>query len=223
LLAGIKKKEMEKFEITVFRQSRVLVGLFLTVFAFMGCVILGAEIKNLLAGLLVFVVFLLSVCYFVVGNLTICIDNEELKFSWKEKLLFNYKDIEPINLLEIKELVIDNGMFLRKIKTTDRTIRINNAKILYKDAGRLISRLRVLTKVNHVKIIDSWDEWKEKGFIRIAYIINSTILILAFLVVTIFIVLKGFNSRQLFVFLLVVPQLYLYGRQMKEKITNDNQ
>jgi hypothetical protein len=212
---------MEKFEITVFRQSRVLLGLFLTVLAFMGCIILSAELKNPLVGLLVFVIFLLIVCYFVVGNLTICIDNEELKFNWRKKLLFNYKDIEPINLSEIKKLVIDNGIFLRKIKTIDKTIRINNAKILYKDAGRLISRLRTLTKVNHVRIIDSWDEWKEKGFIRIAYTINSTILVLAFLVVTVFIVFKGFDSRQLLIVLLIAPQLYLYGRQMKEKITND--
>jgi len=213
---------MQKFELTIFRQSRVLIGLFLTPIALIGLLILGAELNNIFIGLLLFAVYLLTVYYFVIGHLTIAIDSGQLKFNWSKKLIFNYDDIEPLNIADIKTIVIDSGKLLRKIITTDRTIKINNAKVQIKDANKFIYQLGILTKENDVREIDSWGEWADRGYIKTAYRINTVILILATFLVTFFIVKNGFNSRHLFLVLLFIPQLYLYGQQMKQKIKNDN-
>ncbi|WP_027375642.1 hypothetical protein [Kaistella palustris] len=212
---------MQKFELTIFRQSRVLVGLFLSPIALIGLIILGAELNNIFIGLLLFAVYLLTVYYFVVGHLTVSIDDEQLKFRWTRKLIFNYDEIEPLNIIDIKTIVIDSGQLLRKIITADRSIKINNAKVQVKDANKFIYQLSILTKKNDVREIDSWDEWADKGYIKAAYRINTVILVLATILVTTFIIMKGFNSRYLFLFLLFMPQLYLYGQQMKQKIKNN--
>ncbi len=212
---------MQKFELTIFRQSRVLLGVFLTPVALIGSLILGAELNNVFIGLILFAVYLLTVYYFVVGHLIIAIDNSELKFNWTRKLIFNYDNIEPINIADIKTIVIDNGQLLRKIITTDRTIKINNAKVQQKDAPEFIYELGVLTKENNVREIDSWDEWADKGYIKTAYRINTFLLLSTTVVVTSFIIMKGFNSRHLFLVLLFIPQLFLYGKQMKQKIKNN--
>ena len=211
---------MQKFELTIFRQSRVLFGLFLTPFALIGLIILGAELKSFFIGLLLFTFYLLTIYYFVVGHLTITVDNGQLKFNWAKKLIFNYDNIQPININDIKTIVIDNGQLLRKIVTNDRTIKINNAKVQQKDALKFIYELSVLTKENNVREIDSWDEWADKGYIKTAYRINTVILVLAAGLVTFTILNKGFNSQHLFLVLLFIPQLFLYGQQMKQKIKN---
>jgi len=212
---------MQTFELTSFRQSRVILGVFLTPVALIGLVILGAELNSIIIVLFLFAVYLSTVYYFVVGHLLITIDNGQLKFNWKRKLIFNYKDIEPIIIADIKTIVIDSGLVLRKIVTTDRTIKINNAKVQQKDAPKFIYELAVLTKGNNVREIDSWDEWADKGYIKTAYRINTVILVLATVLVTFFIIKKGFDSRHLFLVSLFIPQLFLYGQQMKQKIKNE--
>ncbi|MEM0577533.1 hypothetical protein [Flavobacterium polysaccharolyticum] len=182
---------------------------------------MGAELNSILIGLFLFVVYLLTIYYFVVGHLTITIDNGQLKFDWTRKLIFNYDDIAPINIADIKTIVIDSGLLLRKIATVDTTIKINNAKVQQKEAHKFIYELVNLTKENNVREIDSWDEWADKGYIKTAYKINTIILVLATVLVTFFIIKKGFNSRHLFLVLLLIPQLFLYGQQMKQKIKND--
>lgn len=212
---------MQKFELTIFRRSRVLLGLFLTPVALIGLLIFGAELNNIFIGLFLFAVYLLTVYYFVVGHLTITIDNGQLKFNWTRKLIFNYDNIKPIDIADINTIVIDSGQLLRKIVTNDRTIKINNAKVQQKDALKFIYELGLMTKENNVREIDSWDEWTDKGYIKTAYRINTVILILATALVTFFIIKKGFNSRHLFLVFLFIPQLFLYGQQMKLKIKND--
>ena len=212
---------MQKFELTIFRQSRVLIGLCLTPFALIGLLILGAELNSILIGLLLFAFYLLTIYYFVVGHLTITVDNGQLKFNWTKKLIFNYDNIQPVNINDINTIVIDSGQLLRKIVTKDRTIKINNAKVQQKDALKFIYALGILTKENNVREIDSWDEWADKGYIKTAYRINTVILVLGSGFVTFAIIKTGFNSRHLFLVLLFIPQLFLYGQQMKQKLKND--
>jgi hypothetical protein len=208
---------MQKFELTIFRQSRILLGLFLAPVVLIGLIILGAELNSFLIGLFLFVCYLLTVYYFAVGHLIITIDNGQLIFNWTKKFMFNYEDIEPINIADIKTIVIDSGQLLRKIITPDRTIKINNVKFQQKDAPKFIHKLAVLTKVNSVREIDSWDEWADKGYLKIAYGINTVVLVLTTVLVTVLIIRDGFDSRHLFLVLLFMPQLFLYGKQMKQK------
>lgn len=208
----------QKFDLLIFRQSRVLFGLFLTPFVLIGLIILASEIKNIFIGLLVFVIYLLIIYYYSIGHLTVLIENGELKFTWRKKVLFNYKNIEPVKINDIKAIVIDNEILLRQIITSKRTIKINNSKIQNKDIPNFLHKLRTLTRYNNVVEIDSWDSWLEKGYIKIAYRINTLILLVTAIAVTIFIIKNGFNSRLLFLIVLFFPQLILYGQQMKKKI-----
>lgn len=188
---------MQKFDLTIFRQSRVLIGIFLTPFVFIGLILLGIELGNIFIGLLLFCVYLFTLYYFVVGHLTITVDNEQLKFSWTKKLFFNFKNIEPLNITDIRTIVIDNGLLLRKIITNNRTIKINTTKIQQKDTSKLICQLGILTEQNNVRKIDSWDEWADKGYIKTAYRINSIILVLVTIITISVIVKKGFDFRLL--------------------------
>lgn len=207
---------MYNYNITVFRQSRVLVGLFLTPIIIIGLIV-GV---NLVFGLLLFAIFLLTYYYFIVGHLTVRIDTDSGKifFDWTKKHFFNYKEIEPVNISSIERIVVDNGVLLRKIRTKEREIQLNTAKFQQKDTLRLIYRLEVLAKDNDAKRIDSWDEWNEKGYLKIAYRVNSIILVVSAIIVTVFVFKKGFDSRLLFFMMLLIPQMILYGRQMKRKM-----
>ena len=211
---------MQTFKLTIFRQSRVLFGLFLLPFAFIGLLLLGLELGSLIWGLLLFIFYLLLYYYFTVGQLTISIDNERLHFSWTKKIVFNYKELGDVNLADIKTIVIDNGQFLRKLITDSKTVYLNTTKIKPHDNFKLIHFLQAFAKNNNVRVTNSWREWADKGYLKTAYRINIAVIAIAFITVAIFIARKGFSSGQLFIFLLFIPQLILYGQQMKLEIKN---
>ena len=192
-------------------------------FAFIGLLLLGLELGNFIFGLLLFTLYLLFYYYLAVGHLTISIVNGQLQFFWTKKIVFNFKDVEPINLHDINTIVIDSGQFLRKLSTPDTTIYINTTKINPQDNFKFIHFLEGLSKENNIRIINSWREWADKGYLKTAYRINIAVIIIAFIVVSIFIFLKGFSSGQLFIFLLFIPQLILYGKQMKLELKDETE
>lgn len=85
---------------------------------------------------LVFVGF--GLYYFSVGHLTVKLNDKVLEFEWNKKNLFNYEEIDPIEINEIETLVIDQNQFLRKIIGHKRTIKINNGKIQKKDSAKFL-------------------------------------------------------------------------------------
>lgn len=206
---------MQTFKLTIFRQSRVLIGLFVLPFAFIGLLLLGLELGSFILGPLFFLLYLLLYYYFAVGHLIISASHKQLQFFWTKKLLFNYKDIENINLTDIVTIVIDSGQFLRKIVTSETTVYVNTTKIKPSDNFKLIYFLQIFAAQNNLRVINSWREWADKGYLKTAYRINTGVIFVSFIVVTIFIFLKGFSAGQLFIFLLFIPQLVLYGQQMK--------
>jgi len=161
------------------------------------------------------VVWIFIFYYFSFGNLKIIIKNDnELFFEWEKKFIFNYKSIDSVKIRDIKTIVVDNGRSLKKIKTIDHTIYINNSNINSNDVVKFIEKI----KEDNIRIIDSWDEFKEKGYLKMAYFINTIILIISFIVFIIFTILKGFNPVYLSIFLLFIPQVILYQKHIKSKI-----
>ncbi|WP_346984789.1 hypothetical protein [Chryseobacterium sp. POE27] len=136
----------------------------------------------------------------------------------EKKVFFNYKPIKPIKISEIKTIVVDEDQLIRKIKTDNNIIYINNSKIRSKDAIKFIHILKSNTDKYNFRIIDSWDEFAENGYLKIAYKINSFVLIGSIIVAVIFIILKGFKPALLSILLLFIPQMILYKKQMKNKI-----
>jgi len=211
---------MQRFELIIFRQSRVLIGIFITPFVIIGLLLLSKDFENIIMFFLIFALYLLILYYYVVGHLVVYIEDGQLKFYWKRKKIFNYKDIQSVNISEINTIVIDEGKLLKKIKTANRTIRIGTAKVQQKDSYKFICQLWILTTGNSVRQIDSWDEWVDKGYIKIAYRINLFIMIIMICAVLFSFFIGGYKSKHLLFILFLLPQLYFYGQQMKNKIKN---
>lgn len=77
--------------------------------------------------------------------------------------------------------------------------------------------LNLLKKETLINPKDSWDGWKERGWLKIAYRVNFLILIIVIGIEITFITLKGFNSKLLLFIPLVLSQLLLSHIQMKNK------
>ncbi|ASK32524.1 hypothetical protein CEY12_21620 [Chryseobacterium sp. T16E-39] len=214
---------MQEYNITIFRQSRALLSLFLSPILFIISLFIGGEVNSFIITILLFIVGLMIMYYFVIGNLKIIIrSDDEMFFEWEKKFIFNFKSMVPIKISDIKTIVLDEDQFLRKIKTDTITIYINNSKIKQKDADKFIDKLKGEVNKYNIRIIDSWDEFDEKGYIRLAYKINSFVLIVSIIVIIIFTILKGFNPFAFSVLLLFIPQILLYRKQMKSKIDNSS-
>jgi hypothetical protein len=210
---------MQEYNINVFRQSRVLLSLFLFPVILLMAIFIGAEYNSFIFSVLFLVIAFTLIYYYIIGNLKIIIKNDiELHFVWKKKVFFNYKPIKPIKIIDIKTIVLDEDQLLRKIKTSNTIIYINNSKISSKDATKFIHILKSNMAKHNFRIIDSWDEFAENGYLKIAYKINSFVLIGSIIVAVIFIILKGFKPALLSILLLFIPQMILYKKQMKNKI-----
>lgn len=213
---------MKKYKLTIFNQSRVIAIVFLLPISFLSSLFIGLELmsKNYfwVVSIPVFLVLSGLMYYFTKGDLNVEFDEKYLIFKWKRKLFFNYPAIESIAVKEIKTIVVDQNQLLKKIITSDRVLKISNGKLLMKDSQKFINLLVSIINQNGGRMIDSWDVWKEKGFFRIAYLINSFVLVSVLLVVIGFIAIKGFDNRLLFFIPLSISQLFLYRGQMKEKL-----
>ena len=212
---------MDQFNLTIFRQNRVILIVFLIPVFIITALLFASVIKTTFLKILLPLIFLsligFSLFYYAVGYLTIIAKDRKLEFHWQRKIIFNYRIIDPANLDQIKTLVIDQDRIVRKIIMNDREIILGNGNLLRKDASRFID---YLLKETQSKKIDSWDVWKEQGWLTIAYRVNTIILGLSIVILTIYAFVKGFNYR-LFMFMpLMITQLLLYQGQMRRKLKN---
>ena len=212
---------MKQFELTIFRQNRILFIVLFSPISLLTAIFIGISINILILKIIIPLVFLglvgYGLYYFAVGYLRVIQKQNRLEFEWTKKFIFNYTDIEPIDINHIETLVIDQNQLLKKIITQERIVKINNGKIYKKDSEKFID---YLIENSNARVIDSWDVWKEKGWLKIAYVINTIILISYIGIVITFTVLKGFNSKLLLFSPLLISQLFLHQRQMKEKKNN---
>lgn len=214
----MNQQTMQEYNIIIFRQSRILLGLFLLPVICLTAIFIGAETSSFVTSVLFVIISLFLIYYYIIGNLKITVNENELFFEWKRKIIFNYKPIKSIKINDIRTIVLDEEKLLRKIKTDDTVIYINNSKIKSEDAEKFLDRLKNDIKKYDIKIIDSWDEFSENGYLKLAYRINSTILITSIIIVLIFTILKGFNPVSLSILLLFIPQMILYQKQIKDKV-----
>ena len=223
---NLKKTRMKQFELTIFGQSRILLIVFMFPISLLTALFIGLEINISILNIIIPILFLglvgFGLYYFSVGHLTVIQKEKRLEFTWSKKAIFKYNDIPPIEIDKIETLVIDQNELLKKIITHDRVVKINNGKIYKKDSAKFID---FLTKNSNARVIDSWDVWDEKGWLKTVYRINTIILISFIGIVVIYTILKGFNSRLLLFAPLLISQLFLYQLQMKgkkKKKTNGN-
>ena len=205
-----------------------MTSIFCFTILFLPVLLLPSHIDN---SILQFVVTILGIIglfgllfYFSYGRLNVAYDNKSLHFEWQPKLLFNYPKIPDIELNEIKRLVIDQGQILRKIVTDKTEITLGNNRpnnVFKSDSQEFIDFLA--DQVEKKEILDSWDIWVEKGYLKWALRINTIIILSVIGLLGFFAITKGFDKippASFFMLIFFLPQILLYQKQMKNKIKN---
>jgi len=211
---------MKEFQLTIFRQNRILLVIFLMPITLLASLFTALELNhleplNFIIGGAIFLLVGIALFHLSVGRLTVKLDDQTLKFQWKHKTLFNYNPIEPVQLQDIRTLVINEGILLKEIQTDERRIEIGTAKILTKDSTAFLDFLRSRTNAEQ---IDSWDVWKRRSWLALAYRMNTFILVIFGIIIISFISIKGFNSALLLYIPLVLFQLIGNQFVMKSKM-----
>jgi len=210
---------MTEYRIKVIKQKRLLISILLVSIIFPFCFLIPTQFELIIwkitvpiltVGILGILLF-----YFTVGYLRITLKNRKLDFQWKRKPILNFKEYNSIGIDEITTIIVEQGIFLRKLKTENSEIELGGIKSKNADSLKLLNLLKTETSV---KPKDSWDVWKERGWLKIAYRINLLILIIATGIVITFIILKGFDSKLLLFIPLVLSQLFFSHLQMKDKL-----
>jgi len=210
---------MTEYRIKVIKQKRLLISILLVSITFPFCFLIPTQFELIIwkitvpiltVGILGILLF-----YFTVGHLRITLKNRKLDFQWKRKPILNFKKYNSIGIDEITTIIVEQGIFLRKLKTENSEIELGGIKSKNADSLKLLNLLKTETSV---KPKDSWDVWKERGWLKIAYRINLLILIIATGIVITFIILKGFYSKLLLFIPLVLSQLFFSHLQMKDKL-----
>lgn len=163
--------------------------------------------------------------YYAFAILNIRSVDNILKFNWKRKLIFNFNVIDDINLKDINTLVIDHDLadnkeVLHSITTKTEKIKLGMSKYWRKDADEFIVFLKTHS---NARIIDSWDAWKEKGFLKISYYITLTVLLTGAILTTWIVLDKGISnveSDKLILFIgsyfTLIPYYLIMKRKMEK-------
>lgn len=210
---------MTEFRIKVIKQNRILVSILIMAVVLPFCFLLSAKMEltflKIIIPILILAFITILLYYFSFGQMRITLENKQLNFKWNKKPIFNFREYNSIGIDEIKSIIVEQGIYLRKLKTKDSVIELSGIKSKNTDSIKLLNLLKNETSV---KPKDSWDVWKERGWLIIAYRTNILILIIAIGIVITFIILKGFDSKLLLFIPLVLSQLIFSYLQMKNKL-----
>ena len=134
----------------------------------------------LFLGLILIVIINLLAFYAYSSWLNITIDKEKLTFSHDYKAYFTFAPVPEIKYKDIYTIVVnrehnlDEGR-LYKIKTDKGSYRIQVLMQKGADSNYLMSCLIAFSK--NAKVIDTWDEWNLRGWLRPTYYISSVLLL----------------------------------------------
>jgi len=206
---------MKIYNLKTLHYSRIVAGVFLIPLILILSIIVAAEWKSFILAILFAIALVFLLYYYCKANITVTvINNYYVRFKYDKKLFFNIKNPSEITITDIRYLVIDNNEILRKIVTENRIININNLKFKQDNTRSLIDDLR---KDFDVKTLNSWDHFNKKKFAKVAYHLNFGLIVCSIIVAVIYIYYKGFQPFIFSILLLIIPQMFLYGKQMRRK------
>ena len=134
--------------------------------------------------------------------------------------MFRYKSIDPINEKAIETIVVDQKELLKAIWTENGVTKISTTKLFKKDSERFINHLIGLIEQNNGEMIDSWDVWRIKGYLKWAMRINAVVIVGSVVMIGAYAIFKGFDNvppASLGMLIFLIPQMLLYQMQMKKK------
>lgn len=201
---------MQSFELTVNKTSRLLIGIVILSISFPGLIILSAELDNSASKILTplfLLILLVGLIYWIAfAKIILSYSDNRISFEWKKRFPFDNSEIRPINITDIKRLVVDKGMFLRKIILKDRLIMINNGKPIKNDFRIFIRNLIEIVEKNNGQVIDSRQYATEQGFSDLGFE-----LFIIFFALSIFLISRLWSFIEFYtLFLLLLPLIAYY-------------
>ena len=210
---------MTEYRIKVIKQKRVFLSILIVSIGLPFCFLIPTQFElfflKISVPILTLGILSILIYYFTFGYLRIRFENRKFDFEWEQKPIFNFKKQSSIIIDDITEIVVEQGIYLLKIKTEETDIELGGNKTKITDSLKL---LKLIKSETNIKPIDSWDVLKKRGWLKIAYRINLFVLIIAIGIVITFIVLKGFDSKLLLFIPLCLSQLYFSHLQLKSKL-----
>lgn len=208
---------MQRFELTVNKTSRLLIGILIFGVSSPGLLILSSKLGNSIHKILI-PIFLLSlliglIYWIAFAKLILRYSDNKLMFEWKKRFLFDNTEIPPIDVYDIKRLVVDKGMFLRKIISKDRVILVNNGKPIKENYRMFIQNLIEIVEKNNGQVINSGQYAREQGFNDLSFT-----LFIVFLALSILLISRLWNIIEFYSLLLLLLPLIVYYIHLKLRI-----
>jgi hypothetical protein len=122
--------------------------------------------------------------FFAFGKLTLFHSKNKISFEWIRCFIFYAKEIDAISISEIKTIVIDRGLFLRRIQLNSRTIEINNLKPVTEDFVTFIEALSNSVIENNGQVIDSPQYLKLKGYYDLTFQFTLILFVLSIFLIS---------------------------------------
>lgn len=159
-------------------------------------------------------IFLIAVAvYFVsIGKIRFSYSNNEIHLKWKRRIPLE-KDIDPIDIRNIRTLVVDNGTMIRVILTDKRKVAFNPLPSSNKEYLSKVRRIVNEVKTNGGIVISHKQYLKLRGYDDLSF--HATWMLLAAAIVIIERTWAFFGPRSLIA--LLMPILAYY-RHLKRRI-----
>jgi len=164
---------MNEYTITVFKPIRIFFTMLVFVISIPVIVFLISRMETLIFKALLPISYLgmtiIFSYFFSFGKLTLFHSKNKISFEWIRCFMFCAKELDSVSISEIKTIVIDKGLFLRRIQLNSRTIEINNIKPVTEDFVKFIEALSKSVIENNGQVIDSPQYLKHKGYYDLTF------------------------------------------------------
>lgn len=208
---------MQKFKLRITKKSRITVGILL--FSVTLPFLLTPGLRELLPNygfllpIFIFTLVIIFIYQFAIGKVILTLSNDRIEIEWIKRFLFDNQRIGPINISDIKAIIIDNDEFLRKIITNDSVVDINNIKPVTNEFKLFVKKLREKVRGNNGRVLNSDQFAKENGFKDYSFYI-----FIASLGISIFLISRLWDLVSFYSLLLLLLPMFGYINHVRQRV-----
>lgn len=208
---------MQKFKLRITKKSRITVGILL--FSVILPFLLTPGLRELLPNygfllpMFIFTLVIIFIYQFAIGKVILTLSNDRIEIEWIKRYLFDNQRIEPINISDIKAIIIDNDEFLRKIITNDSVVEINNIKPVTNEFKLFVKKLREKVRGNNGRVLNSDQFATENGFKD-----SSFYIFIASLSISIFLISRLWALISFYSLLLLLLPMFGYINHVRQRV-----
>jgi hypothetical protein len=208
---------MQKFKLRITKKSRITVGILL--FSVILPFLLTPGLRELLPNygfllpMFIFTLVIIFIYQFAIGKVILTLSNDRIEIEWIKRFLFDNQRIGPINISDIKAIIIDNDEFLRKIITNDSVVEINNIKPVTNEFKLFVKKLREKVRGNNGRVLNSDQFATENGFKD-----SSFYIFIVSLSISIFLISRLWALISFYSLLLLLLPMFGYINHVRQRV-----